>query len=74
MKPTKLSVRHRGPLVIEGEFELYDSSGALIDVRGAKKLKLCRCGHSKISPICDGAHYRSDFEANTTPTNQSVDE
>ena len=71
MKRTKLSVRHRGPLVVEGDFDIYGSDGERIDLRGATKVKLCRCGQSKHPPICDGTHYRTNFEA---PTSAGADQ
>lgn len=50
--------RKRGPLVVEGEIDLFDEHGERIDVSGRKKILLCRCGHSRSAPLCDGAHNR----------------
>jgi CDGSH-type Zn-finger protein len=61
--PVRIETRHRGPLVVEGEFELYDAEGERIDLGVARKVKLCRCGASKTRPLCDGSHYRIPFEA-----------
>lgn len=65
MAKTRLSVRHRGALVVEGDFELYGPDGERILLRGATKVKFCRCGHSKHPPFCDGTHYRTSFEADS---------
>jgi CDGSH-type Zn-finger protein len=50
MAKTKITVRARGPLLVEGELE------------GKTRVLLCRCGASKTRPLCDGSHYRTDFE------------
>ena len=42
--------------MVEGELEVYDEDGSLL-VEGKKKLRLCRCGATKIPPFCDGAHF-----------------
>ncbi len=54
---TTIKLRHRGPLVVEGELEIYDEDGNLL-IEGKKKLRLCRCGASQTPPFCDGGHYR----------------
>lgn len=51
----------RGPLVIEGDFELLDESGERIDTSSLPKVSLCRCGASKAKPFCDGSHHRVRF-------------
>lgn len=70
MNKTKLSIRRRGPLVVEGDFELYGPDGNRIDVRGVTKIRLCRCGHSKRPPLCDNAHYSTNFEAEEPPNDE----
>lgn len=56
-------MRQRGPLVVRGQFELLDGEGQAIDLGGRDKVLLCRCGHSKSKPLCDGSHNRVGFEA-----------
>ena len=51
-----------GPYLIRGTFELVDQDGQAIDVR-RKTIALCRCGHSRIKPFCDGTHKAIRFEA-----------
>lgn len=51
-----------GPLIVRGPFELTDQEGNKIDAR-RKTVALCRCGHSKIRPFCDGTHALTKFRA-----------
>jgi CDGSH-type Zn-finger protein len=60
---TRIKPRRRGPLAVEGDFELYGLDGERIDLGDRRKVLLCRCGHTKSAPICDGSHYRVPFEA-----------
>ncbi len=48
-----------GPLLLNGNFDIVASSGQ-VAFRGTKAA-LCRCGHSKNKPFCDGAHKAAGF-------------
>lgn len=50
-----------GPLLVTGGFALVAASGR-VAWRG-KRAALCRCGHSKNKPFCDGAHSAAAFRA-----------
>jgi len=50
-----------GPLIVEGNMTLR--SGAGRDAWTGTRAALCRCGHSKNKPFCDGAHRQAGFEA-----------
>ncbi len=50
----KITVRPGGSLLLEGPFQVVLPDGTL--VREGVKCGLCRCGHSKTKPFCDGAH------------------
>ena len=50
-----------GPLLLSGNFTIHASSGRLA-WRGTRAA-LCRCGHSKNKPFCDGAHKAEGFVA-----------
>ena len=67
----------RGPLVVEAcdgaSIELFGVDGAKIDVSGARKVRLCRCGASAARPLCDGAHNRTKFEAPVSADEEVVD-
>ncbi len=51
-----------GPLLVRGPFKLTDQDGNEIDAR-RETIALCRCGHSKIRPFCDGSHTTTKFRA-----------
>jgi CDGSH-type Zn-finger protein len=51
-----------GPLLVRGPFKLQDQDGNVIDV-GRKTVALCRCGKSRIRPLCDGTHQTIRFRA-----------
>ena len=48
-------MRKRGPLVVQGQFELRDGEGRAIDLGGRDKVLLCRCGHSETSHCATAA-------------------
>ena len=56
MAVTKITVNNNGSLKIEGDFEIADREGNQYDLGGRTALGLCRCGHSKNKPFCDGSH------------------
>ena len=58
---TKITVMNNGPILIEGEFEIQDPTGAAFGLAGRTAIKLCRCGQSANKPFCDGSHNRTGF-------------
>jgi hypothetical protein len=50
-----------GPLFVRGGVEIVDGDGAPYEVRN--RVTLCRCGHSKNKPFCDGSHIGAEFRA-----------
>ena len=58
----KLVVGSKGPIRIEGDFEIFDSKGVKFDLGGRAAVSLCRCGASQKKPFCDGAHKGCGFE------------
>lgn len=58
---TKITVNNNGSLKIDGDFEIVDKNGNTYDLAGRTIVSLCRCGHSKNKPFCDGAH-KGNFE------------
>jgi CDGSH-type Zn-finger protein len=61
MVKTKITVKDNGSLKLEGDFEIVDSTGAHYDLGGRDSVSICRCGHSKNKPFCDGSH-KNHFE------------
>ena len=57
-----ITIFKNGPLHIAGKLELKNSKGELIE--NGEELYLCRCGHSKNKPFCDGQHKEVDFQEN----------
>ncbi len=51
-----------GPLLVRGNFRLQDVHGNEIAV-DRQVVALCRCGKSRIRPLCDGSHKLSSFRA-----------
>ena len=44
-----------GPILVRGEVELIDADGSVVRSR-RKVVAICRCGHSGLTPWCDGTH------------------
>jgi len=61
MSKTKITINNNGSLRVEGEFEIVDASGNAYGLNGRELVSLCRCGHSKNKPFCDGSH-KGNFE------------
>jgi CDGSH-type Zn-finger protein len=51
-----------GPLLVRGPFKLLDQDGNEIAVNRST-VALCRCGKSRIRPLCDGTHKLIRFRA-----------
>lgn len=59
--PLQVDPQKNGPLKITGNLEICAGTGRVVKrVNGAV---LCRCGHSKHKPFCDGSHRAAGFEA-----------
>ncbi len=62
MADVVIKMRPNGPFLVEGPFTLLDSHGTPFKLNPDKPaIALCRCGHSKNRPFCDGAHKGCDF-------------
>ncbi len=62
MAATKVTINLNGPLRIEGDFEIVDSTGKSYGLAGRKVISLCRCGQSSKKPFCDGTHNTCGFQ------------
>ncbi|MCB0181854.1 MAG: CDGSH iron-sulfur domain-containing protein [Anaerolineae bacterium] len=57
----KITVAKNGPLLLEGQVEIFNADGTS-SCTGSKG-DLCRCGGSSNKPFCDNTHKRIGFEA-----------
>ena len=59
--------RENGPLVLPAQFTIVDHLGnAFVLPQEKESVALCRCGHSKNKPFCDGGHKLAGFQAAET--------
>lgn len=49
-----------GPLLVRGPAELLSADGESVD-HGRRVIALCRCGRSRLKPLCDGSHRLNRF-------------
>jgi len=57
-EPTIL-IAPNGPYVVSGDIELSDTTWG--EGASRSEFALCRCGHSKNKPFCDGTHWYIEF-------------
>ena len=62
LEMAKITPINNGPIRIEGEFTIVDSTGTPFGLAGRTVISLCRCGQSANKPFCDGAHKQSGFQ------------
>jgi CDGSH-type Zn-finger protein len=56
--------RENGPLLVLGAIKIVDHLGNEFPLPAGKpNVALCRCGHSKNKPFCDGSHRDCKFQA-----------
>ena len=58
--PLTISVRENAMLIAKGPMTLLCADGSVGGTR--QKAALCRCGHSRNKPFCDGSHKDAGFE------------
>lgn len=56
----EIKVRKNGSYRVTGGIRLVDHEGNLITED--ENYALCRCGHSKKKPFCDGTHKQVGFD------------
>jgi CDGSH-type Zn-finger protein/uncharacterized Fe-S cluster protein YjdI len=59
--PLAITPTRNGPLRVHGNLEICAGTGRT--VARITDANLCRCGHSRNKPFCDGSHAASGFEA-----------
>ena len=55
-----ITASENGPYLVSGEVRLTDVDGR--DLPHGEHMALCRCGHSKNKPFCDGTHATIGFD------------
>ena len=77
-KEAKIKVTKNGPYLVSGNIPLQkqiivaDSKGTATEwkpsttYQSQEKYSLCRCGHSKNKPFCDGTHVKIGFDGTET--------
>ncbi len=59
--PAQIGVQKDGPyLVTGGQIPITRSDGKQLEIRN--RMALCRCGESKLKPLCDGSHFDPEFK------------
>jgi CDGSH-type Zn-finger protein len=58
----KMRVKANGSIRVTGTVDFVDEDGTVVESK--TDFSLCRCGHSKEKPYCDGSHKAAGFEAN----------
>ena len=56
-----LNLKANGPIRCSGPMQVHDAAGQI--AWSGNQASLCRCGHSKTRPFCDGTHREIRFEA-----------
>jgi CDGSH-type Zn-finger protein len=56
-----------GPLLVQGPAALQTADGSAVDHQ-RRVIALCRCGRSRLKPLCDGSHRLSNFRDAATAT------
>ncbi len=56
-----------GPLLVRGPAALQTADGSAVG-HERRVIALCRCGRSRLKPLCDGSHRLSNFRDAATAT------
>jgi CDGSH-type Zn-finger protein/uncharacterized Fe-S cluster protein YjdI len=59
--PLNITPTPNGPLHVQGPLEVVSGTGHTLN--RVTETWLCRCGHSKNKPYCDGSHKKAGFSA-----------
>lgn len=56
-----MRVKPNGSIRVTGTVDFVDADGNVLESK--TDFSLCRCGHSKEKPFCDGSHRAAEFVA-----------
>ncbi|HEY5784280.1 MAG TPA: CDGSH iron-sulfur domain-containing protein [Microlunatus sp.] len=59
-----------GPLLVRGPVELLSVDGEAVE-HYRRVVALCRCGRSRLKPLCDGSHRLNRFRDSATADQMS---
>jgi len=71
-RPPTVQVVAAGPYFVTGGVELLDTEQG--EGASQEHYALCRCGHSKNKPLCDGTHWYVDFSDAGLDTTAAADD
>jgi CDGSH-type Zn-finger protein len=57
----KMQIKKNGSIRVTGEVDFVDADGKVLETK--TDFSLCRYGHSKEKPFCDGSHRDAGFVA-----------
>lgn len=60
--PVTITPYPDGPYLVRGDFVVQDQDGNELGTE-RRTIALCRCGKSRIRPLCDGTHKLIGFKA-----------
>ena len=67
-RETLITFYRDGPLLVRGPVRIQDQDGSEITIE-RETVALCRCGKSRLKPLCDGSHKLIPFRAPSGPGN-----
>ena len=56
-----MRIKPNGSIRVTGTVDFVDADGQVLESK--TDFSLCRCGHSKEKPYCDGSHREAGFTA-----------
>ena len=56
-----MRIKPNGSIRVTGTVDFVDADGNVVETK--TDFSLCRCGHSKEKPYCDGSHREAGFTA-----------
>ena len=56
-----IRIKPNGSIRVSGTVDIIDAEGNVLETKS--DFSLCRCGHSKDKPWCDGSHKEAGFQA-----------
>ena len=57
----RIRIKPNGSIRVTGTVDIVDAEGIILETK--TDFSLCRCGHSKDKPWCDGSHKEAGFQA-----------